>query len=127
MGVSVLVVALGVTLTILVGGRANAAPTISANEAWSHVGQEVAVKFLVRSTDLQGGREFLNSLGESVHQYAFAAALSNSVVHQLAYDPADYDFGHTVSVEGVVRIVHGRPEVLVTAPAQISARNPEGQ
>ena len=123
----VVVAVVGVTLALVVGGRANNVPTISAPASWSHVGQEVSVKFLVRSTNVQGGRELLNAAAVSSERSAFSAVLADSLVRQSTHDPADFDFGHTVFVTGVVRIVHGQPEVLVTTPAQISAPNAEAQ
>jgi hypothetical protein len=47
--------------------------------------------------------------------------LSDSVVRQAEYDPAEYDLGHTISVEGMIRMSADRPVIMVTNPGQLSA------
>jgi hypothetical protein len=122
-GVLLVATAAGISVALVANNGPSAAPSISADESWSHVGQESTVRFVVQSTHLQGNRELLNALNGSSFPYGFSVILSDSVVRQAEHDPAEYDFGHTVSVEGRIRMSADRPVILVTDPGQISAAN----
>ena len=112
-GAVVLIAAVGILLGVVRAGDAQAVPTVSADQSWSHVGQNATVRFIVQSTSVQGGSELLNALGRDSYEYGFSAVLSDSVVRTATYDPADYDFGHAVSVKGIIRIVQRQPAILV--------------
>jgi hypothetical protein len=82
------------------------------------------VKYLVKSTNLEGDAELLNALDENSYQVGFSAVLTASLVRQSEFDPADYDFGHTIFVRGTVRLVGHRPTILVTTQDQITPKAP---
>jgi hypothetical protein len=91
------------------------------------VGQHVTVRFLVQSTSLAGSREYLNALEQTSAQYGFSAVVAGSVVRTAEYDPANYDFGHTIAVSGTVQLLQSRPVIVVNAARQITSTTPSSQ
>jgi hypothetical protein len=123
LGLTILLVlvAVGVPLLLVDGcGPTPSVAAISSDESWAHVGQMATVTYLVQSTTLNGESELLNALAEDVSQDGFSAVLAPSVVRQATFDPANYDFGHTIAVRGTVRLEGDRPTILVTTLDQIT-------
>jgi hypothetical protein len=122
LGLTILLVlvAVGVPLLLLDGSGPTPTVSISSDQSWAHVGQMATVTYLVQSTTLNGESELLNALAEDVSQDGFSAVLAPSVVRQAEFDPANYDFGHTIAVRGTVRLEGDLPTILVTTLDQIT-------
>jgi DNA/RNA endonuclease YhcR with UshA esterase domain len=60
-------------------------------------------------------------LQQAVEPFAHATAFTPSASAALFSNPQQYE-GQTVSVSGKITLYHGKPEIIVTSPAQISAQ-----
>ena len=99
---------------------AQAPPTYTAAEAAKHVGETAIVKDKVDGFHESGkGNIFLNMGGKYPNQ-AFTAFIPSGSAGQFA-NAQQYE-GKTVSVSGKIQVYKGKPEIIVTAPAQISAQ-----
>jgi len=66
-------------------------------------------------------RAAIRALQQAVERFADATAFIPSASAAQFSNPQQYE-GQTVSVSGKITLYHGKPEIIVTSPAQISAQ-----
>jgi len=99
---------------------AQAPPNYTAAEAAKHVGETATVTDRVDGVHQSGkGNIFLNMGGKYPNQ-AFTAFIPSGSAAQFS-NPQQYE-GRTVAVSGKITLYHGKPEIIVTSPSQISAQ-----
>jgi DNA/RNA endonuclease YhcR with UshA esterase domain len=99
---------------------AQAPPSYTAAEAAKHVGETATVTDRVDGVHQSGkGNIFLNMGGKYPNQ-AFTAFIPSGSAAQFA-NAQQYE-GRTVAVSGKITLYHGKPEIVVNSPSQISAR-----
>src|SRR5262249_11840517 len=99
---------------------AQAPPNYTAAEAARHVGETATVTDNVDGVHQSGkGNIFLNMGGKYPNQ-AFTAFIPSSSAAQ--FPNAQQYEGRTVAVSGKITLYRGKPEIIVTSPAQISPR-----
>src|SRR5438094_9252954 len=99
---------------------AQAPATSTAAEAAKHVGEIATVTDRVDGVHQSSkGNIFLNMGGKYPNQ-AFTAWIPSSSAGQFS-QPQQYE-GRTVSVSGKITLYHGKPEIIVNSPSQISAK-----
>src|SRR2546426_6265332 len=92
----------------------------TAAEAAKHVGETAAVTDRVDGVHQSGkGNIFLNMGGKYPNQ-AFTAFIPSASAAQFS-QPQQYE-GRRVSVSGKITLYHGKPEIVVTSPSQISTK-----
>jgi DNA/RNA endonuclease YhcR with UshA esterase domain len=92
----------------------------TAVEAAKHVGETATVTDRVDGVHQSGkGNIFLNMGGKYPNQ-SFTAFIPSSSAAQFS-QPQQYE-GRTVSVSGKITLYHGKPEIIVNSPSQISAK-----
>ena len=95
-------------------------PSYPALEAAKHVGETATVTDRVDGVHQSGkGNIFLNMGGKYPSQ-AFTAFIPSANAGQFS-QPQQYE-GRTVAVSGKITLYHGKPEIIVTSPSQISAK-----
>lgn len=99
---------------------AQAPPNYAPEEAAKHVGETATVTGKVDGFHQSGkGNIFLNMGGKYPNQ-AFTAFIPSASAAQFS-NPQQYE-GRTVAVSGKITLYHGKPEIIVTSPAQISVK-----
>jgi DNA/RNA endonuclease YhcR with UshA esterase domain len=99
---------------------AQAPPNYTAAEAAKHIGDTATVTDRVDGVHQSGkGNIFLNMGGKYPNQ-AFTAFIPSASAPQFS-QPQQYE-GRMVAVSGKISLYHGKPEIIVTSPAQISAQ-----
>jgi DNA/RNA endonuclease YhcR with UshA esterase domain len=92
----------------------------TAVEAAKHIGETATITDRVDGVHQSGkGNIFLNMGGKYPNQ-AFTAFIPSSSAAQFS-QPEQYE-GRTVSVSGKITLYHGKPEIIVNSPSQISAK-----
>src|SRR5205807_4184134 len=92
----------------------------TAAEAAKHVGETATITDKVDGVHQSGkGNIFLNMGGKYPNQ-AFTAFIPSSSAAQFP-NPQQYE-GQTVAVSGKITLYKGKPEIIVTSPAQIVAK-----
>jgi DNA/RNA endonuclease YhcR with UshA esterase domain len=92
----------------------------TAADASKHVGETATVTDRVDGVHQSGkGNIFLNMGGKYPNQ-AFTAFIPSASAAQFS-EPQQYE-GRTVSVSGKITLYHGKPEIIVNSPSQISAK-----
>jgi DNA/RNA endonuclease YhcR with UshA esterase domain len=95
-------------------------PHYKATEAAMHVGETATVTDRVDGVEQLGkGNTFLNMGGKHPNQ-AFTAYIPPASAGQFPH-PQQYT-GRIVSVSGKITLHKGKPEIVVTSPAQISTK-----
>lgn len=98
---------------------AQTAPTYTPEEAAKHVGETATVTGRVDGFHQSGkGNIFLNMGGKYPNQ-CFTGFIPSSSAGQ--FPNAQQYEGKTVSVSGKIQLYKGKPEIIVTSPAQIRA------
>jgi DNA/RNA endonuclease YhcR with UshA esterase domain len=98
---------------------AQAPSTYPPEAAPKHVGETATVTGRVDGFHQSGkGNIFLNMGGKYPNQ-AFTAFIPSASAAQFS-NPQQYE-GRMVAVSGKITLYHGKPEIIVTSPAQISA------
>ena len=99
---------------------AQAPPNYAPEEAAKHVGEMATVTGKVDGVHQSGkGNIFLNMGGKYPNQ-AFTAWVPSASAAQFS-NPQQYE-GQTVSASGKITLYHGKPEIIVTSPSQITTR-----
>jgi DNA/RNA endonuclease YhcR with UshA esterase domain len=99
---------------------AQAPRTYPPEEAAKHVGETATVKGMVDGFHQSGkGNIFLNMGGKYPNQ-AFTAFIPSASGAQFS-QPQQYE-GRTVAVSGKITLYHGKPEIIVNSPSQISTK-----
>ena len=99
---------------------AQAPATYTAAEAAKHVGEIATVTDRVDGVHQSSkGNIFLNMGGKYPNQ-AFTAFIPSASAAQFS-QPQQYE-GRTVAVSGKITLYRGKPEIIVTSPAQVSAQ-----
>jgi DNA/RNA endonuclease YhcR with UshA esterase domain len=99
---------------------AQAPPNYSPAEAAKHVGETATVTGAVEGFHQSGkGNIFLNMGGKYPNQ-AFTAFIPSGSAGK--FPNAQQYEGRTVTVSGKIALYKGKPEIIVTAPSQISAQ-----
>lgn len=99
---------------------AQAPITCSAADAAKHIGETATVTDKVEGVHQSGkGNIFLNFGGKYPNQ-TFTAFIPSSSAAQ--FSNTEKFEGRTVSVSGKITLYRGKPEIVVTAPSQISAQ-----
>src|SRR5437667_2058982 len=94
--------------------------TYTPEEAAKHVGETATVTGKVEGFHQSGkGNIFLNMGGKYPNQ-AFTAFIPSASAAQFS-NPQQYE-GRTVSVSGKITLYHGKPEIIVSSPSQISMK-----
>jgi hypothetical protein len=112
-------------LALLVGAlvalaSCQSTPTYKATEAARHVGETATVTDRVDGIQQLGkGNTFLNMGGKYPNQ-AFTAFIPSGSAAQ--FPQAQQYEGRIVSVSGKITLHKGKPEIVVTSPAQISTK-----
>jgi DNA/RNA endonuclease YhcR with UshA esterase domain len=92
----------------------------TAVEAAKHVGETATITGMVDGAHQSGkGNIFLNMGGKYPNQ-AFTAFIPSSSAAQFP-NPQQYE-GRTLAVSGKITLYKGKPEIIVNAPSQISAK-----
>jgi DNA/RNA endonuclease YhcR with UshA esterase domain len=92
----------------------------TAAEAAKHVGETATVTDKVDGVHQSGkGNIFLNMGGKYPNQ-AFTAFIPSASAVQFS-EPQQYE-GRTVAVSGKITLYHGKPEIVVNSPSQISTK-----
>jgi DNA/RNA endonuclease YhcR with UshA esterase domain len=95
-------------------------PTYPPEEARKHVGETATIRGMVDGFHQSGkGNIFLNMGGKYPNQ-AFTAFIPSGSAAQ--FPNAQQYEGRTVAVTGKIQSYKGKPEIVVTSPAQISAQ-----
>jgi DNA/RNA endonuclease YhcR with UshA esterase domain len=96
------------------------APSYTAVEAAKHVGETATITDKVDGVHQSGkGNIFLNMGGKYPNQ-TFTAFVPSASAAQFS-QPQQYE-GRTVSVSGKITLYHGKPEIIVTSPSQITTK-----
>jgi DNA/RNA endonuclease YhcR with UshA esterase domain len=99
---------------------AQAPPSYTALEAAKHVGETATVTDRVDGVHQSAkGHIFLNMGGKYPNQ-TFTAFIPSASAAQFP-QPRQYE-GRTVAVSGKITLYHGKPEIVVNSPSQISSR-----
>lgn len=99
---------------------AQAPASYSAAEAAKHIGETATVTDRVDGVHQSGkGNSFLNMGGKYPNQ-AFTDFIPTGSAAQFS-QPQQYE-GRTVAVSGKITLYRGKPEIIVTSPAQIVAK-----
>jgi DNA/RNA endonuclease YhcR with UshA esterase domain len=112
-------------LVLLVGAlvalaSCQSTPNYKATEAARHVGESATVTDRVDGVQQLGkGNTFLNMGGKYPNQ-AFTAFIPSENAAQFPH--AQQYKGRVVSVSGKITLHKGKPEIVVTSPAQISTK-----
>ena len=99
---------------------AQAAPNYPPEEAAKHVGETATVTGKVDSFHQSGKGNIFFNMGGKYPNQAFTAFIPSSSAAQFS-NPQQYD-EKTVSVSGKITLYHGKPEIIVNSPSQISAQ-----
>ncbi len=113
--------ALFFALVVLLAAAPARAETIAPSEAKNHVGQNLTVEGVVAEVHhaASGGAIFVDIGGR------YPNAQFTAVIFQDDFDKfPDVDSleGKTVDVMGAIKLYNGRPEIVLTDPAQLKAK-----
>ena len=112
--------ALALTVGLALAASSAAAETIAPGEAKAHAGQIATVEGLVSDVyTARSGTTFLD-IGGRYPNNAFAAVIFTDDAGKFS-DAAELK-GKIVDVTGPIRLYRGRPEIVLTDPAQIKAK-----
>jgi hypothetical protein len=91
---------------------------ISAEESWTHIGEETCVEFYVSSPFRSGkGNIFLNERKD--YKNGFTVWIPAGSVGNFQSDPI-VSYGYkTIQVKGQIRMYQGHPEIIANSPEQI--------
>jgi hypothetical protein len=118
MRVIVLVLGLGMGFALAAGPAQ--AEIIAASQAQAHVGQVVTVEGTVGGiVTARSGARFLD-IGGDFPNNAFAAVIFKDDAGK--FPGVDSLRGKTVAVTGSIRLYRGRPEIVLSDPAQLKAK-----
>src|SRR6266853_6158648 len=98
---------------------AQAPATYTAMEAAKHVGEAATVTDRVDGVHQSGKVNISLNMGGKYPNQAFTAFIPSASAAQFS-QPQQYE-GRMVAVSGKITLYHGKPEIIVTSPAQISA------
>jgi hypothetical protein len=99
---------------------AQAPPTYPSEEAAKHVGETATIMGRVDGFHQSGkGNIFLNMGGKYPNQ-AFTAFIPSASAAQFS-NPQQYE-GRIIAVSGKITLYHGKREIVVNSPSQISAK-----
>src|SRR5450631_3921268 len=97
--------------------------TLTADQAWNHIGDSTIQYQVSYATTDNGGDEFLNQ--KQVYLSGFTAVIFSSNLLAFPNDPeATYD-GATIDVTGTIQSYEGHPEIVVSNPSQIAMASGE--
>ncbi len=106
-------------LCLTVGRAASQVPIVPDSEAAAHVGQPVTVEGLVASVHVsRSGIIFLN-FGRPYPSQTFTAVIFRAAAGRFP-EPRQWEH-RRVRVTGEVRLYHGQPEIVLSAPNQLQA------
>lgn len=109
---------------LLAAACAHSAEAIEPEEAAAHVGEHARVCGIVASAkfarDSRGQPTFLN-LGKAYPDQVFTALVWGSDRPAFPYPPESLE-GRGICVTGVISEYKGKPQIIVSGPAQISMR-----
>jgi hypothetical protein len=95
-------------------------PVYTAREAAQHVGETATIMDKVDGIHRSGKGDILLNMGGTYPNQAFTASITARSASKFR-NPQQYE-GRTVVVSGKITLRRGRPEIIVTSPAQIHAQ-----
>ncbi len=109
--------AAGVALLLTISAQAE---TISAKDAFQHVGSEMIVEGVVSQVSTSdGGTTFINFGGRYPNHIFYAVIFRNSASQFIGVRKLE---GKTVAISGVVKLYKGKPQIILSSPNQIEVR-----
>jgi predicted lipoprotein len=97
------------------------AQTIAPNDAKNYVGKDVTVEGVVSEVHhTASGKAIFLDIGGRYPEQQFAAVVFASDFGK--FPKVDSLEGKTVDVTGAIKVYHGRPEIILSDPAQIKAK-----
>jgi len=91
---------------------------LTAQEAWSHIGETACVEFTVESPYQSGkGNVFLNEKKD--YKNGFTVYIPSSSVSGFSGNPVSLYGYKTIQVTGLLRMYQGHPEIIVNSQNQI--------
>jgi hypothetical protein len=96
------------------------ADTICPEDAARHAGVKKTVRFFVKKSFDSGKAVFLNSENDHTLPHNFTAVIFTDDRGRFPEDPADYYWGRTVDVTGVIRKYKGRAEIILENLSQMT-------
>jgi DNA/RNA endonuclease YhcR with UshA esterase domain len=115
----------GGTTSTLTVQPTQASPTqtncLTAQEAWSHIGETTCVEFTVESPYQSGkGNVFLNEKKD--YKNGFTVYIPSSSVSGFSGNPVSLYGYKTIQVTGLLRMYQGHPEIIVNSQNQIAVK-----
>jgi DNA/RNA endonuclease YhcR with UshA esterase domain len=115
----VLLIALSLTVLGL-GAFAQATSTYTASEAAKHIGETATVTGKVEGVHKSGKDNIFLNMGGKYPNQMFTAYIPSA--HAAQFPNAQEYEGRMVEVSGKIALYHGKPEIVVTSPAQITLK-----
>jgi hypothetical protein len=95
---------------------------LTAQEAWSHIGETACVEFTVEGPYQSGkGNVFLNEKKD--YKNGFTVYIPSSSLSGFSGNPVSLYGYKTIQVTGLLRMYQGHPEIIVNDPSQIKIKN----
>jgi len=92
---------------------------ICPEDAINHIGELKTVRFFVKKSHDSGRTIFLNSKNDFTEPDNFTAVIFKKDMDKFPPDPADFYWGKTVDVTGVIKKYEGRAEIILKNASQI--------
>lgn len=112
-------IASAAALVAVLSTHAAHAATVAPTEAGHYAGQKVTVEGVANVTTTQGGVTFID-LGGAGRNAPFTGFIAKEDAARFP-NLGSYT-GRTVDITGTVRTFRGRPEIVLTDPAQIAVK-----
>jgi len=95
------------------------ADCLTAQEAWSHIGETACIEFTVENPyQSSKGNVFLNE--KQNYKTGFTVFIPSNSVRNFNGNPVSLYGYKTIQVTGLLRMYQGHPEIIVNSPSQIN-------
>jgi DNA/RNA endonuclease YhcR with UshA esterase domain len=101
---------------------AQALPTYTAQEASKHVGETAVITGEVEDVHLSGKENVIQTMEGKYPKQVFTVFIPATTAVKLPH-PEQYK-GKTIAVSGKISLYHGKPEIIVMSPNQLTPKSP---
>ena len=95
-------------------------PTYTAQEASRHVGETAIITGKVESVQQSGKENLILTMAGTYPSQAFTVFIPATTAVQFPH-PQQYE-GKTIAVSGKISLYHGKPEIIVMSPNQLTPK-----
>ncbi len=93
--------------------------TICPGDAINHIGEQKTVRFFIKKSYDNGKTVFLNSKNNFTDPDNFTAVIFKKDKGKFMPEPADFYWGETVNITGIIKKYRGRAEIILKTSFQI--------